>query len=246
MLDTLVELAARSCEADIGTIASPTEGGVFQTRATFGFSTELKDELGHTRFKPGRESVIGRALFERAVVHILDAQTDPEYKLSKAQKVGGYRTMVGVPLLRQGAPIGVFGLARYLVRPFTDKQIALVTSFADQAVIAIEGTRLFDEVRARTPSLRVGRGAARAWRGVAGGQLHAGLQIVLDTIVAKAAQISGTEGGAIYVFDEHRREFQLSATFGMSDELIARPFATCMLRFPQPSVWRPNGTNPAR
>ena len=100
-------------------------------------------------FKPGRESVTGRALLERTTVQILDAQTDPEYKLSKAQRLGGYRSLIGTPLLREGVPIGVFGLSRHSVRPFTDKQMALLTTFADQAVIAIENARLFDEVRRR-------------------------------------------------------------------------------------------------
>ena len=153
VLDTLVESAVRLCEADIGHIARPKEGGFFQTQANFGMSTDLKDELERTPFKPGRGSVISRALFERNTVQVLDAQTDPEYKLSKAQKVGGYRTIVAAPLLREGSPIGVFGLGRYSVRPFTDKQIELLTTFADQAVIAIENVRLFDEVRARTRDL---------------------------------------------------------------------------------------------
>jgi signal transduction histidine kinase len=153
VLDTLVESAVRLCEADIGHIARPKEGGFFQTQATFGFSTELKDELERTPLKPGRESVTGRALLERATVHILDAQTDLEYKLSKAQKLGGYRTMIGAPLLREGTPIGVFGLSRYSVRPFTDRQIELLTTFADQAVIAIENVRLFDEIQDKSRQL---------------------------------------------------------------------------------------------
>src|SRR5262245_40036625 len=122
VLDTLVESAARLCQADLGHIALPKEGGFFETRATFGFSPELKNEFARVQFKPGRESVTGRALLERMTVHILDAQTDPEYKMSKLQEVGGYRSGIGTPLLREGSPIGVFGLARYAVRPFTDKQ----------------------------------------------------------------------------------------------------------------------------
>jgi two-component system, NtrC family, sensor kinase len=153
VLDTLVESAARLCEADIGHIARPKEGGFFQTQASFGMSTDLKDELERTPFKPGRGSVISRALLERTAVQVLDAQTDPEYKLSKAQKVGGYRTIISAPLLREGSPIGVFGLGRYSVRPFTNKQIELLTTFADQAVIAIENVRLFEEVQARTREL---------------------------------------------------------------------------------------------
>jgi signal transduction histidine kinase len=99
--------------------------------------------------------VISRALLERTAVQVLDAQTDPEYKLSKAQKLGGYRTIIAAPLLREGAPIGVFGLGRQAVRAFTNKQIELLTTFADQAVIAIENVRLFDEIQDKNRQLQL-------------------------------------------------------------------------------------------
>ncbi|WFU39046.1 adenylate/guanylate cyclase domain-containing protein [Bradyrhizobium sp. CB82] len=150
VLDTLVDSAVRLCEADIGHIARPNEAGYFQVQAHYGWTTELKEELERIPFEPGRESVTGRALLERTTVQILDAQTDPEYKLSKAQRLGGYRSLMGAPLLRGGTPIGVFGMARYSVRPFTDKQMTLLTTFADQAVIAIENARLLKELRERT------------------------------------------------------------------------------------------------
>src|SRR5262245_11038844 len=153
VLRTLAESAVRLCEADIGHIARPDKDGFFQSQANFGWSTELKEEMERIPFKPGRGSMTGRALLERKTVHIVDAQTDPEYKLSKAQKLGGYRSMIGAPLLREGTPIGVFALARNSVRPFTEKQMELLTTFADQAVIAIENVRLFDEVQARTREL---------------------------------------------------------------------------------------------
>ena len=95
----------------------------------------------------------GRALLEGRVVHIADVVADPDFTFSEAQKRGGYRTVLGIPVLREGSPIGVIVLTRTAVRPFTDKQIEVLTTFADQAVIAIENARLFDEVQARTAEL---------------------------------------------------------------------------------------------
>ena len=110
-------------------------------------------------------TAIGRVLLEGRIIHIPDVQADPQYSWSEvAQKLAGYRTILSVPLLREGIPIGVMALTRSEVRPFTDKQIELVTTFADQAVIAIENVRLFDEVQARTSefarSVRIDAGAA--------------------------------------------------------------------------------------
>src|SRR5438445_4867645 len=146
----------------------------------------------------------------------------PAYKLSKAQKLGGYRTMIGAPLLREGTLIGVFGLARCTVRPFTNKQIELLTTFADQAVIAIENVRLFDEVQSRTEELARSVEELRALGEVSQAvNSTLDLETVLSTIVAKAVQLSTTDGGAIYVFDEERREFQLRATHGTDEAMIA-------------------------
>jgi len=203
VLRTLVESAVRLCEADIGHIARPDKDGFFQSQASFGMSTELKDELERTPFKPGRGSVISRALLELKTVQILDAQTDPEYKLSKAQKLGGYRTMIGAPLLREGTPIGVFGLARKSVRPFTEQQIALVTTFADQAVIAIENVRLFDEVQARTEelseSLRQQTTTAEVLKTIS--RTAFDLQRVLETLLENAVHLCGAKHGMIFRYD---------------------------------------------
>src|SRR5262249_43236923 len=100
-----------------------------------------------------RGTATGRALLERRVIHIPDVLNDPDYTFAKAQELGGFRTALGVPMLREGVPMGVLGLSRSEVRPFTDKQIELVTTFADQAAIAIENVRLFDEVQARAREL---------------------------------------------------------------------------------------------
>src|SRR5262249_49176926 len=151
VLDTLVQSAAHLCEADMANIARPGADGFFHVAATYGLLNDVqRDVQAKLRFKPGREGLIGRVLLDRAPVHIEDAASDPEYALSHAQQALGFRTMLGAPLMREETPIGVFGLARRSVRSFSGKQIELLITFADQAVIAIENARLFDEVQART------------------------------------------------------------------------------------------------
>jgi two-component system, NtrC family, sensor kinase len=103
----------------------------------------------------GRGTATGRALLERRVVHIADVLADPDYTWAEAQKLGGYRTVLGVPMLREGVPMGVLTLTRSEVRPFTKKQIELVQTFADQAAIAIENVRLFDEIQDKSRQLEV-------------------------------------------------------------------------------------------
>ena len=153
VLGTLVKSAAQLCEADMGYFARPTEDGAYRMEASYGFPVALVEELSWSTLKPGKGSVIGRTALDRTTVHVLDAQTDPDYELREAQKLGDYHTMIGVPLLREGNLIGVFGLARRTIRPFTEKQRELVTTFADQAVIAIENARLLSELRQRTDDL---------------------------------------------------------------------------------------------
>ena len=152
VLDTLVEAAARLCEADQGTIARERDG-VFQRVATYGFSDEFTEYVRTIPVIPERGTATGRALLDGKVVHIPDVQADPEYTFAEAQKLGGFRTILSVPMLREGVPIGVLALTRHEVRPFTDKQIELVSTFADQAAIAIENVRLFESVEARTREL---------------------------------------------------------------------------------------------
>jgi two-component system, NtrC family, sensor kinase len=153
VLTNLVETAVRVCEADIGNIARPIDGDTYKIEANYGQSTALYEELARQTLKIGKGSVIGRTALSRAPVHILDAQTDPDYELRAAREIGDYHTMLGIPMVREGNIIGVFGLARSTVRAFTEKQIELVTTFADQAVIAIENVRLFESVETRTREL---------------------------------------------------------------------------------------------
>jgi GAF domain-containing protein len=152
VLNTLVESAARLCEADMASINREKEG-VYQQAASYGFSPEFQAYMSRHPIAVGQGSVVGRAVMHGATIHIPDVLADPEYKMTEAATIGGAHTMLGVPLLREGTPIGVILLQRKAVRPFTDKQVELVETFADQAVIAIENVRLFNSVEARTREL---------------------------------------------------------------------------------------------
>src|SRR5262245_18496811 len=152
VLDTLMESAVRLCEADMGSI-NRQRGDVYRQVANFGHSPALDKFMESHPLEISRGTVVGRTVLEGRTVHIADVQADPEYAFLEAARIGGLHTMLGIPLLREETPIGVIVLQRKSVQPFTEKQIELVTSFADQAVIAIENVRLFDEVQARTRAL---------------------------------------------------------------------------------------------
>jgi signal transduction histidine kinase len=154
VLQTLVESAARLCEADKANVTRQIDG-VFYRAQSYGFSSEFMDRVKAMPVRPERGNVSGRALLEGRTVHIPDIFADPEYTFTEAQELAGVRTALGVPMLREGNPIGVFALARSEVRPFTDKQIDIVSIFADQAAIAIENARLFDEIQDKNRQLQM-------------------------------------------------------------------------------------------
>ncbi len=152
VLQTLVEAAAQLCEADQGTITRE-QAGVFIRVASYGFSPEYVELVKNLPVAPERGSATGRAVLEGHTVHIADVRADPDYTFSEALEKGGFKTILAVPMLREGKAIGVLALTRIEMRPFTDRQIELVSTFADQAAIAIENVRLFESVQARTREL---------------------------------------------------------------------------------------------
>ena len=152
VLNTLIESAARLCEADMGAVARPFENTIRHV-ANVGFPASSVEYVTKAPIDRGRGSVAGRALMDGKIVHVHDVQSDPDYTMTQRIGVVGIRTVLGVPLLREGKPIGVIILMRQGVNPFSGKQIELVATFADQAVIAIENVRLFEEVKARTAEL---------------------------------------------------------------------------------------------
>src|SRR5215471_916842 len=152
VLQTLVESAARLCDAD-KSIITREKNGILYRAAAYGFSREFMDYVRGTPIKAERGSAQGRAILEGQVIHIHDVKADPDYTFTDYQKLADFRTVLAVPMLRESVPIGVLTLSRTDVRPFTDKQIELATTFADQAAIAIENVRLFESVEARTREL---------------------------------------------------------------------------------------------
>jgi signal transduction histidine kinase len=154
VLQTLVESAARLCDANNAGIARQRDG-VFFHEETYGHSPEFTKLVQGLPVEPGHGTATGRALLEGKVIHIPDVRTDTEYKWEAARRLGGYRTVLGVPMLREGVTIGVITLSRAEVRPFSDKEVELVSTFADQAAIAIENVRLFDEIQDKSRQLEV-------------------------------------------------------------------------------------------
>ena len=152
VLNTLVQSAARLCEADMASVPR-LKGTIFDQVASYGYSPDFHEFMRRNPILPGRGTAAGRAVAEGKTIHIPDVLADPEYDYAGGQKVGGFRTLLGVPLMREGAAIGALVLGRSNPRPFAPQQIELVETFADQAVIAIENVRLFEEVQARTRDL---------------------------------------------------------------------------------------------
>ena len=219
VLDAVAESAARLCGA-VDAMVIRVDGGMIRRVAHVGHITSVSDVRPVTRDTP-----TGRAIVERRTIHIVDIIEEfarGDYREARALQQGsGFRTVLAVPLMREDAVIGVITIRHLEVRPFSEKQIDLVKTFADQAVIAIENVRLFKELEERTRALSRSVEELKAL-GEVGRAVSSTLDLktVLTTIVSRANQLSGTDAGAIYEFDEAREEFYLLATQNLDDEFV--------------------------
>jgi signal transduction histidine kinase len=218
VFNTLTESAAQLCDAEIANIWRPQDGA-YRMAAAYGVTSRFKEYLENKEYletvaiEPDRGSIVGRTLLTGKMVHVLDVQADPEYKLKGVIALGSYRTTVGVPLLREGMPIGVLFLARTRVEPFTQLQIELVNTFADQAVIAIENTRLLNELR---QSLQQQTATADVLKVISRSAFD--LQTVLHTLVESAAHLCGADKGTIT--RQRGDAFYRAEAYGFSAEFM--------------------------
>ena len=222
VLETLIENATQLCGATQGFIFRRA-GDEYRLAADYQAPAAFKEWVGEAPIRPGDGRVVGRVAQEGRTVQILDAQADPIWKAAHTDAIGmgEVRTLLGVPMLREGRLVGVIAMWRRVVQPFTDKQIELVTTFADQAVIAIENVRLLKELQERTQELTRSVEELRAL-GEVGRAVSSTLdfQSVLTSIVSHAVELSHTDAGTIYEFDEAAEVFVPQANYGMSEELI--------------------------
>jgi GAF domain-containing protein len=202
VLDTLVQSAARLCEANSAFLFR-RDGEVFRLVANHSFSSEFEEYVKQHPLPIERGSLAGRTALEAKIVHIPDVKADPEYTLTESISLGRFRTLLGVPLLREGNPIGVIALARTTVRPFTEKQIELMTTFADQAVIAIENVRLFEAEQHRTRELTEALEQQTATAEVLGviSSTPGELSPVFEAMLEKGTRLCEAKFGHLYLYE---------------------------------------------
>jgi signal transduction histidine kinase len=225
----LLESAARLCEGHISWIFE-RDGDILRYRASYGHTAEVHERI-EDYFKPlqvpvDRGNVVGRAALEAAVVHLPDVLADPEYTWGHAQKIGGYRASLGAPLLRKGKVLGVLFVAKNVPQPFTNKQIELVKTFADQAVIAIENTRLLDELRQRTGDLTESLEHQTATSEVLNviTRSPTDAQPVFDAIVESASRLCDAIFSLVFLYDGDL--LRLVATHNFTPEVLDKLFQT--------------------
>jgi GAF domain-containing protein/two-component sensor histidine kinase len=222
VLENVVETAIRLCRAHMGSVFR-LEDGLYRWAVGYGLDPAYRDIEIANPIRPGPETLVGRVALERQAVQISDAWTDPDYAVKNEARITNARTMLGVPLLRAGAPIGVIAMARDRVEPFSDKEVALVTTFADQAVIAIENARLLNELRERTDELGRSVDELKALSEV-GQAVSSTLDLgaILSTVLNRSVGLTGAEAGVIFRYSQRRHAFRLAEAVGWDETLATQ------------------------
>jgi signal transduction histidine kinase len=213
VFDTIVRSAVRLCDGFFSALLQ-FDGELIHHVANYNFTPEALEEV-HRVFpaRPSRATGSGRAILERSVVHIFDVGVDPEYQYAALYRAVGWRSGLWVPMLREGAPIGVIQVSRAEAGPFSDNEIELLKTFADQAVIAVENVRLFKELQARTGELTQSVEKLTALGEVSRAVSSTlDVETVLSTIVSRASQLAGAAGCSIFEYDAAAEQFELRAT----------------------------------
>jgi len=221
VLQTLIENATRLAGAEGGLLAR-FDGEVFRFLADYGASPEFSEYWRQNVIRPGRGSTIGRAALERRIIHIVDVLADTEHQLQVAKQLSGQRSVLGVPMLKQDDLVGVFFMYRTEVRAFSDKQIDLVATFADQAVIAIENARLLNELQSKnadlTEALEQQTATGEILRVISTSPTD--IQPVLDTVAKSAARFCGADDAEIFILDGER--LSVAAHYGPIQSPVGR------------------------
>ena len=220
VLETVVESARKLCGADAGHILLVDEDR-YRLAYGSGMTPEYRQHIAKNPVVLDRETLAGRVGLDRRAMQITDVLADPDYGRTDAQRVAGFRTVMGVPMLLDGEVVGVLSVWRTQVDPFSDRAVGVLTTFAAQAALAVRTVDLVRALESRTDEL--GRKVNQLEALGAVGQAESSslnLTEVLNTIITQAVQLSGTDGGSIYEFDEDAREFRVETVCGTSQEAL--------------------------
>ncbi len=218
VLETVVESGRKLCGADAGQI-SLVDGDRYRLAYGSGMTAEHREFIANNPVVLDRGTLVGRVGLDRRATQITDVLADPDYSLAQAQRAAGYRTLMGVPMLLEGEVVGVLMVWRTKVDPFSDHAVKVLTAFAAQAALAVRTVDLVRALESRTDEL--GRKVTQLEAlGVVGQAESFSLNLteVLSTIITQAVQLSGTDGGSIYEFDEDAREFRVETVCGTRPE----------------------------
>jgi signal transduction histidine kinase/DNA-binding response OmpR family regulator len=220
VLETVVESARKLCAADAGQVEL-VDGDRYRLVYGSGITSEYREFIGNNPVVLDRETLVGRVGLDRRAMQITDVLADPDYGRTDAQRVAGYRTVMGVPMLLDGEVVGVLSVWRTQVDPFSDRAVEVLTTFAAQAALAVRTVDLVRALESRTGELGRKVNQLEAL-GAVGQAVSSSLNLteVLNTIITQAMQLSGTDGGSIYEFDEDAREFRVQTVCGTSPETL--------------------------